>query len=124
MIKKLFIFTVCITLIFSNSYSITYNSEPKIFISELVNDAIKIYEKIASYKIKDIVNFVLQEWIDIKKKNTYIGIGTVIKHGVGIGKNTVIGGNSFVNKKCLNNSLYFGTPVKKIKSRKKNSKYL
>lgn len=58
------------------------------------------------------------------KKNTYIGIGTVIKHGVGIGKNTVIGGNSFVNKKCLNNSLYFGTPVKKIKSRKKNSKYL
>jgi sugar O-acyltransferase (sialic acid O-acetyltransferase NeuD family) len=58
------------------------------------------------------------------KKNTYIGIGAVIKHGVEIGKNTVIGGNSFVNKKCLDNSLYFGTPVKKIKSRKKNSKYL
>ena len=55
---------------------------------------------------------------------TYIGIGAVIKHGVEIGKNTVIGGNSFVNKKCLDNSLYFGTPVKKIKSRKKNSKYL
>jgi sugar O-acyltransferase (sialic acid O-acetyltransferase NeuD family) len=58
------------------------------------------------------------------KKNSYIGIGAIIKHGVEIGKNTVIGGNSFVNKKCLNNSLYFGIPVKKIKTRKKNSKYL
>jgi len=32
-------------------------------------EAIKIYEKIATYKIKDIVNFVLQEWIIINKKN-------------------------------------------------------
>ena len=30
---------------------------------------IKMYEKIGSYRIKDIVNFVLQEWVDINKKN-------------------------------------------------------
>ena len=51
-------------------------------------------------------------------ENSYLGIGSIVKHGVQIGKNTVIGGNSFVNKKCLDNFLYFGVPVKQIRKRK------
>jgi len=57
-------------------------------------------------------------------ENSYLGIGSIVKHGVQIGKNTVIGGNSFVNKKCLDNFLYFGIPVKQIRKRKVDENYL
>ena len=57
-------------------------------------------------------------------ENSYLGIGSIVKHGVQIGKNTVIGGNSFVNKKCLDNFLYFGVPVKQIRKRKVDENYL
>ena len=73
MIKKLFIFTVCITLIFSNSYSITYNSEPKIFISELVNDAIKILsdKNVGLDEKKETVEKIALENVDIKALGMY-----------------------------------------------------
>ena len=57
-------------------------------------------------------------------ENSYLGIGSIVKNGVKIGKNTVIGGNSFVNKKCLDNYLYFGVPIKQIRKRKINENYL
>ena len=57
-------------------------------------------------------------------ENSYLGIGSIVKHGVKIGKNTVIGGNSFVNKKCLDDFLYFGVPVKQIRKIKADEKYL
>tara|TARA_X000000950_G_scaffold268035_1_gene345130 strand:- start:395 stop:1081 length:687 start_codon:yes stop_codon:yes gene_type:complete len=57
-------------------------------------------------------------------EDSYIGIGSVVKHEVKIGKNTVIGGNSFVNKKCSNNSLYYGVPVKRIRKIKIDENYL
>ena len=44
-----------------------------------------------------------------------IGISSVIKNNICIERNVVIGGNSFVNKDCLPNSLYYGSPIKKIK---------
>ena len=49
-------------------------------------------------------------------KLSYIGIGSTIKNMVKIGKNTFIGGSSFVNKNCKNDSLYFGVPAKKIRN--------
>ena len=52
-------------------------------------------------------------------KSSYLGIGCVIKNEIKIGSNTVIGGLSFVNKNCNNNSLFFGIPAKKIRIRKK-----
>lgn len=55
---------------------------------------------------------------------SYLGIGSVVKHNINIGENTVVGGNSFVNKDCDDNFLYFGVPIKKIKRRKKNENYL
>ncbi len=44
-----------------------------------------------------------------------IGISSIIKNNISIERNVVIGGNSFVNKDCLSNSLYYGSPIKKIK---------
>lgn len=46
---------------------------------------------------------------------SHLGIGSVIKNKVKIGNNTIIGGNSFVNKDCLDNSIYFGVPSKRIR---------
>ena len=39
--KRLLLSVVAVILLISNSYGVTYNSNPKIFISELVDDAIK-----------------------------------------------------------------------------------
>lgn len=57
-------------------------------------------------------------------KYSHIGVGAIVKHGISIGDNTIIGGNSFVNKICKNNYVYFGNPTKKIKRRKIGEKYL
>jgi acetyltransferase-like isoleucine patch superfamily enzyme len=48
---------------------------------------------------------------------SHLGIGAVVKERVKIGKNVIIGGNSFVNKNCLNNSIYFGSPAKLVKKK-------
>lgn len=56
-------------------------------------------------------------------EDSYLGIGCVVNHGIKIGKNTVIGGNSFVNKKCSDNSLYYGVPAKQIRKRKIDENY-
>lgn len=55
--------------------------------------------------------------------SSYLGIGTVIKNGIKIGNNTVLGGNSFANKECVDNFLYYGVPIKKIKKRKIDDNY-
>ena len=44
-----------------------------------------------------------------------VGIGSIIKNNILINKNVTIGGNSFVNKDCSSDSLYFGNPIRKIK---------
>lgn len=47
-------------------------------------------------------------------KCSYIGIGSVVKEKISVDENVNIGGNSFVNKNCRKNSLYYGNPVKLI----------
>lgn len=44
-----------------------------------------------------------------------IGIGSTIINNIDIDHNVVIGGHSFINKDCISNSMYLGTPAKKIK---------
>ena len=56
-------------------------------------------------------------------KRSYLGIGCSIKNNIKIGSDTVIGGQSFVNKNCNKNGLFFGVPAKKISKRKKNDNY-
>ena len=46
---------------------------------------------------------------------SHLGIGSVIKNKIKVGDNTIIGGNSFVNKDCLDNSIYFGIPSRRIR---------
>jgi len=53
-----------------------------------------------------------------------LGIGSTIKHQIKIGKNTIIGGQSFVYKNCKSYSIYSGIPAKKIRNRTVNEKYL
>ena len=57
-------------------------------------------------------------------ESSFLGINCSIKHGVKIGKKVVIGGNAFVNKNCISNSLYFGIPAKRIRKRKTEESYL
>ncbi len=57
-------------------------------------------------------------------KNSFIGIGSVVIHNVKINDETVIGAKSLVNKDCKKNSLYYGSPIKRIRSRKKFDTYL
>lgn len=48
-------------------------------------------------------------------KFSFIGIRSTIVNNIKIGINTVVGARSLVNKNCLSNYLYFGSPAKKIK---------
>ena len=43
--------------------------------------------------------------------NTFIGTGSVLHHGITIGKNSIIGALSFVNKNIPNNEIWFGNPA-------------
>jgi len=53
-----------------------------------------------------------------------LGIGAVIKHGIDIGNNTVVGANSFVNKNIGNSVVAFGTPSKEVRSLEPNENNL
>lgn len=47
-------------------------------------------------------------------KKAFIGTGTVIKQGVKIGENAIIGANSYVNKDIPPNTKWAGSPVKQL----------
>ena len=48
-------------------------------------------------------------------KLSFLGIRSTIINNIKIGSKAIIGANSLVNKNCLSNYTYFGTPAKKIK---------
>ena len=53
-----------------------------------------------------------------------VSIAVVIKHGIVIGDDVVIGANSYVNKDLGNNLVAYGTPCKFIRNRMKGDAYL
>lgn len=55
---------------------------------------------------------------------SYLGVGSSIMHGVAILKNTVVGGQSYVNEDCASDSVYYGVPAKKIRKRTVGENYL
>jgi len=55
---------------------------------------------------------------------SYIGMSSVVLQSISIGKSTVIGAKSLVNKNCDDNSLYFGTGIKFIKKIDNKFNYL
>ena len=53
-----------------------------------------------------------------------IGISAAIKHGVTMGSHCVLGGGSILLKNCEHNTLLYGVPAKKIRTRETGEKYL
>ena len=55
---------------------------------------------------------------------SYLGLGSLVRHNVKILDYTIVGFGSLVNKDCKKNSIYWGSPAKKIRKRKNNENYL
>jgi len=51
-------------------------------------------------------------------KYSFLGIRSTVINNIKIGSRTIIGANSLVNKNCLSNYIYYGSPAKKIKKSK------
>ena len=71
--KKLFLLIVSITFFFNSAYAVSYNSDPKIFVTELVGDAIKtLSDKSISQEDKEIiVEKIALENVDINALGMY-----------------------------------------------------
>ena len=61
--------------------------------------------------------------VDIGKRSA-ISIGAVIKHGVNIGDDAVIGANSYVNRSIESGVVAYGSPAVIVRKRKKEDSYL
>ncbi len=61
--------------------------------------------------------------VQVGRRST-LSIGTLVKQGVTIGDDTVIGGASFVVNNIPGNCVAYGTPAKYIRSRKVDEVYL
>lgn len=55
-------------------------------------------------------------------EQSYLGLGCMVKNQVNILENTIVGFGSIVNKDCKKNSIYWGSPAKKIKIKIKKTK--
>jgi sugar O-acyltransferase (sialic acid O-acetyltransferase NeuD family) len=55
---------------------------------------------------------------------TAVSIGAIIKHGISIGDDVVIGANSYVDKAIGNNIVAYGSPCKVVRTRIKGDSYL
>lgn len=53
-----------------------------------------------------------------------VSIGAVIKHGIKIGDDCVVGANSYVNTDLPNNLVAYGTPARHVRSRSIGDPYL
>ena len=71
--KKLFFFTSIIFIYFNSTLAVTYNSEPKIFIQELVDDAINTLsdKSISSEEKNAVIKKIALENVDIKALGLY-----------------------------------------------------
>ena len=71
--KRFFLILFSLLIISSSSFSITYNSEPKIFIEELVNDAIKTLsdKSISKEDKKKTIEKIALENVDIEALGMY-----------------------------------------------------
>ncbi len=57
-------------------------------------------------------------------KRSAVSIGAVIKHGIKIGKDCVLGANSYLNIDIPDQVVAYGTPAKQIRSRRIGEPYL
>ena len=71
--KRLFLLAFSIFIFSTSSFAVTYNSEPKIFIAELVGDAIKTLsdKSISQEDKKKIIEKIALENVDIDALGMY-----------------------------------------------------
>ena len=71
--KKGFLAICFAIIVLTNSFAVTYNSDPKIFITELVNDAMKtLSDKSLSFEKKsEVIEKIALENVDIKALGFY-----------------------------------------------------
>jgi sugar O-acyltransferase (sialic acid O-acetyltransferase NeuD family) len=50
-------------------------------------------------------------------KFSHLGMGSIVLEKINIEKNVLIGANSYVNKNCLTNKIYYGSPLRFIRNR-------
>ena len=53
-----------------------------------------------------------------------VSIGAIIKHGVKIGDDSVVGASSYLNRDLPNNQVAFGSPAKQVRDRSIDDSYL
>jgi len=71
--KRLFFLIVLVFLFSNNSYAVSYNSDPKIFITELVGDAIKALsdKSLTQAEKNKVIEKIALENVDIKALSMY-----------------------------------------------------
>jgi sugar O-acyltransferase (sialic acid O-acetyltransferase NeuD family) len=57
-------------------------------------------------------------------RRTAISIGAIIKHGINIGDDCVVGANSYLNRDLPSNVVAYGTPAKQVRTRTIGDAYL
>lgn len=57
-------------------------------------------------------------------RRSAICIAAVVKHGIKIGKDCVVGANSYLNQDILDKDLVYGSPAKVIRTKNDNESYL
>lgn len=81
--------------------------------SVIIKDDVQIGSHCSIYSVSTIDN---KQGEVVLKENCKIGSHSIIMPGVTIGKNSVIGAFSLVNKDVPNNAMAFGAPVKIVKN--------
>ena len=82
----------------------------------VIEDYVQIGSHCSLYSVSTIDN---KEGKVVLKRNCRIGAQSVIMPGVTVGKNSVVGAFSFVNKNIPANVVAFGIPAKVIRKLKK-----
>jgi acetyltransferase-like isoleucine patch superfamily enzyme len=82
----------------------------------IIEDFVQIGSHCSIYSVSTIDN---KEGEVILRKNCKIGSHSVIMPGVRVGKNSIIGAFSFVNRDIPDNALAYGIPVKIIRKLRK-----
>ena len=124
--KKLFLLTVSIILIFNSSFAVKYNSEPKIFITELVNDAIKTLsdKSISKEKKAEAIKKIAKENVDIYALGLY-SLGELRKSldEVSLKKYHIVFEQYFLKSLTSRLTDYSANKFEVLKAEQKSAKY-
>lgn len=92
-----------------------------------LSQSVKIYTKSDDYSGKFMTNPTVPEHLTgvvsgpvMIERHAIVGSQSIIMPGVNLAEGTAVGANSLIMKNTEEWSIYFGSPAKKIKNRKRN----